>query len=134
MRGLHPTIIIPQAGLHSIPSGHLAALALVLPPGGVLRIVVSHIGATQDHSIRAWISSDETPGGIGLPITGWSGRSYWNPNRTPDEVVFLHDDEVPADPAWRAPIPSRPGIRWLNLLNLANAENACSVETALTTV
>lgn len=133
MRGLYPIVSLTGPGVHVFPSGALAALALHLPAGGVWRIAVAHVAPRQDHSVRAWISGGETPGGAAMAIAGFGAASVWHPNRTPDEVAYLHDRDIPRDPAWGIAVASVPGNWWLNLLNLANGENACSVDAILTT-
>lgn len=121
---LYPQIELEPAGMFEVPSGSLGLVALDVPADGAVDVTVRHIGLTQDHSLRCWLSYRK--GGEAIPLLE-NRTAVWHPNRTPDEkVTVAGTDWGGSSQTFSAKVTGRV---WLNLLNLVNQVNAFAITT-----
>lgn len=120
---LYPTTVIalPPDGMLAINSGSLLAIAFSVRPGRGLAFAMAQLSATQDFSLRVWVS--RTPGGLFVP----TNASYWHLNRTTEPILLVHDASgTPVTPYKPLALPLLPQSYHMNVLNLVNTENVCS--------
>ncbi len=102
-----------------VESGSVVVTPIVVGVGETVQITLAQKAATQDFSMRAWIST--TPEGISVghgPAT-----AFWPVMRRPD-TTYLFDRSLPPPRGVIRAIPVSPGTYYLNVFNMVMAKNA----------
>lgn len=130
MSGLYPVTVIntvSPSDIYAIDQGSLIAFPFSVQPNQVLGITVTHLAlGVQDHSIRCWVSHANDAGGVSLG--DHLNTEFWHPNRTPTESILVHDRATVVDSSLAIGVD--PGDYVVNVLNMVNSRNVCSIVIA----
>jgi hypothetical protein len=120
---LHPYTIVETPSpnnSYTVDHGRMLVFPITIEPGDDKLIISAHIApGIQDHSMRAWVSSE-----IGGRSVADGTNAMWHPNRTPLETYRIYDRDLGDMPGLGAGVD--PGAYYVCFLNLVNSRNAIS--------
>ena len=111
-------------GMHYLPPGNLAVIQLNVMSGQIVKFAMLQNSATQDFSMRAWVSV--VPSGKTLGTD--AATEFWPLPRVPN-LCAVYDWSLPVPDGILRTIAVVPGVYILNILNLINAINVFSFTT-----
>lgn len=124
---IHPYVVNPCATGNcqfTIPPMTCYVFPFRLCPDAVVQTLITHTGAVQDRSLRAWFSRE--PLGQSVSLLPYN-VSFWEPNRTGRQIMTVYDSVLPLPDYATSSIATEPGVYMLNVLNLINSSNQFSV-------
>jgi len=110
--------------MHYLPPGNLAVIQLNVMSGQIVKFAMLQNSATQDFSMRAWVSLVPSGKTLGTNVA----TEFWPLPRVPNLCAVYDQSLEPPDDILRA-IPVLPGVYILNILNLIGAINVFSFTT-----